>query len=160
MNTQENTKQKKLEERIAYLEKNRRFVQNALEMALSMGDFLEIINGKKDIKQILQATQKRIEKIIPFETCVLYLINEENQSDFIPAVFDPDQFEGYVKKEIEFMIDEGSFAWALREKKRDYNFIKRQYKTICIACNFHAFPDPWSVCRLIARQRACYCRLF
>lgn len=117
MNTQENTKQKKLEERIAYLEKNRRFVQNALEMALSMGDFLEIINGKKDIKQILQATQKRIEKIIPFETCVLYLINEENQSDFIPAVFDPDQFEGYVKKEIEFMIDEGSFAWALRERR-------------------------------------------
>ncbi len=117
MNIKENTKQKKLEERIAYLEKNRRFVQNALEMALSMGDFLEIINGKKDVIQILQATQKRIEKIIPFETCVLYLINEENQSDFIPAVFDPDQFEGYVKKEIEFMIDEGSFAWALRERR-------------------------------------------
>ena len=58
MNTQENTKQKKLEERIAYLEKNRRFVQNALEMALSMGDFLEIINGKKDIKQIFAGYTK------------------------------------------------------------------------------------------------------
>ncbi len=57
MNVQENKKQKKLEERIAYLEKNRRFVQNALEMALSMGDFLESINGKKDVKQILQATK-------------------------------------------------------------------------------------------------------
>ena len=109
--------QKKLVERIAYLEKNRRFVQNALEMALSMGDFLEIINGKKDVKQILRATAKRIKKIIPFETCVLYRINEENNSDFIPAVFDPAQFEGYVKKEIEFMIDEGSFAWALRERR-------------------------------------------
>ncbi|MBT8373280.1 MAG: response regulator, partial [Deltaproteobacteria bacterium] len=89
----------------------------ALEMALSMGDFLEIINGKKDVEQILLATQKRIKKIIPFETCVFYRINEENQSDFIPAVFDPDPFEGYVKKEIEFMIDQGSFAWALRERR-------------------------------------------
>ncbi len=109
--------QKKLVERIAYLEKNRRFVQNALEMALSMGDFLEIINGEKDVKLILQATAGRIKKIIPFDTCVLYHIKEENNSDFIPAVFDPDQFEGYVKKEIEFMIDEGSFAWALRERR-------------------------------------------
>ncbi len=107
----------KLVERIAYLEKNRRFVQNALEMALSTGDFLEIINSEKDVKQILKATEKRIKKIIPFETCVLYRINEDNKSDFIPAVFDPDQFEGYVKKEIEFMIDEGSFAWALRERR-------------------------------------------
>ncbi|MBW2589819.1 MAG: response regulator [Deltaproteobacteria bacterium] len=117
MNVQENKKQKKLEERIAYLEKNRRFVQNALEMALSMGDFLESINGKKDVKQILQATEKRIKKIIPFETCVLYRINEEDNSDFIPSVYDSDQFERYVKNEIEFMIDEGFFTWALRERR-------------------------------------------
>ncbi|MBW2564269.1 MAG: response regulator [Deltaproteobacteria bacterium] len=117
MNAQENKKQKTLEERIAYLEKNRRFVQNALEMSLSMGDFLENINGKKDVKHILQTTEKRIKKIIPFETCVLYRINEEDNSDFIPAVYDPDQFEGYVKNEIEFMIDEGFFTWALRERR-------------------------------------------
>lgn len=60
MNTAKDAEQKKLTERIAYLEKNRRFVQNALEMALSMGDFLESINGKKDVKQILLAAEKRI----------------------------------------------------------------------------------------------------
>ena len=117
MNVQEKKIQKKLTERIAYLEKNRRFVQNALETALSMGDFLESINGKKDVKQILQASEKRIKKIIPFETCVLYRINEEDNSDFIPAEYDPDQFERYVKNEMEFMIDEGFFAWALRERR-------------------------------------------
>jgi len=117
MNTQKDTEQKKLTERIAYLEENRRFVQNALEMALSMGDFLENINGKKDVKQILQATEKRIKKIIPIETCVLYCINEEDNSDFIPAVYDPEQFERYVKDEVEFMIDKGLFAWALRERR-------------------------------------------
>ncbi|MDY6792283.1 MAG: ATP-binding protein [Thermodesulfobacteriota bacterium] len=117
MNALENKTQKKLEERIAYLEKNRRFVQNALEMALSMGDFLESINGKKDVKQILLATEKRIKKIIPFDTCVLYRINEEDHSDFIPAVYDTDPFEQYVKNEIEFMIDEGLFSWALRERR-------------------------------------------
>ena len=117
MNTPKDTEQKKLAEPIAYLEENRRLVQNALEMALSMGDCLESINGKKDVEQILQASEKRIKKIIPFETCVLYRINEEDNSDFIPAVYDPDQFKHYVKNEMEFMIDEGFFAWALRERR-------------------------------------------
>ncbi len=117
MNTQENKKQKKLAERITYLEKNRRFVRNVLDMTLSMSDFLESISGKKDVKQILQATEKRIKKIIPFETCVLYRINEEDNPDFIPVVYDPDQFERYVKNEMAFMIDEGFFAWALRERR-------------------------------------------
>ena len=63
MNTKKDTEQNKLTKRIAYLEENRHFVQNALEMALSMGDFLESINGKKDAKQMLKAAKKRIKKI-------------------------------------------------------------------------------------------------
>ncbi len=117
MNIQKDTEQRKLTERITYLEENRCFVQNALEMALSMGDFLESINGKKDVNQILLAAEERIKKIIPFETCSLYRVNEEDNSDFIPAVYDPDQFERYVKDEVEFMIDKGLFAWALRERR-------------------------------------------
>ena len=117
MTIQKDTEPEKLAERIAYLEENRRFVQNALEMALSMGDFLERINGKKDAKQILTAAKKRIKKIIPFETCSLYLVNEDDYSDFIPAVYDPVQFERYVKDEVEFMIDKGFLAWALRERR-------------------------------------------
>lgn len=117
MNTKKDTEQNKLTERIAFLEENRHYVQNALEMALSMGDFLESINGKKDVNQILLAAEKRIKKILPFETCVLYHINEEDNSDFIPAVYNPEQFERYVKNEMDFMIDEGFFAWALRERR-------------------------------------------
>ncbi|MEA1933757.1 MAG: ATP-binding protein [Thermodesulfobacteriota bacterium] len=82
-----------------------------------MGDFLERINGEKDAKQILTESKKRIKKIIPFETCSLYLVNEKDNSDFIPAVYDPVQFERYVKDEVEFMIDKGFFAWALRERR-------------------------------------------
>jgi len=117
MTIPKDTEPEKLAERIAYLEKNRCFVQNALELALSMGDFLEFINGKKDAKQILTAAKKRIKKIIPFETCSLYLVNEDDNSDFIPAVYDPVQFERYVKDEVEFMIDKGFLAWALRERR-------------------------------------------
>ena len=117
MNPQKDTESKKLAKRIAYLEENRRFVHNALEMTLSMGDFLERINGEKDAKKILTAAKKRIKKIIPFETCSLYLVNEEDDSDFIPAVYDPVLFERYVKDEVEFMIDKGFLAWALRERR-------------------------------------------
>ena len=117
MNTQKDPEQKKLAKRVAYLEENRRFVQNALEMALSMGDFLESINGKKDVKQILLAAEKRIKKIIPFETCILYNVTEEDNSDFVPAIYDPDQFKRHLKNEMDFMIEEGFFAWALRERR-------------------------------------------
>ena len=53
--------------RIEYLEENRRLIQNALEMALSLGDFQENINKGYGPENILRETEKRVRYLIPFE---------------------------------------------------------------------------------------------
>ncbi len=102
--------------RIEYLEENRRFIQNALEMAVSLGDFQENISKRHGPDHILQEAQKRINDLIQFETRALYLVDNDS-SDFVLSLCDPVEFRQYIEKEVEFMTDEGFFAWALRERR-------------------------------------------
>lgn len=110
------TKSEKLSARIQYLEENRRFIQNALEMALSLGDFQEKINEKHGFSHILKEAEQRIRRLIPFDACALYLA-DQNDSDFAMRVCNPSQSRQRIEDEVEFMIDKGFFAWALRERR-------------------------------------------
>ncbi|MCK4822051.1 histidine kinase, partial [bacterium] len=76
---------KQLSVRIDYLEENRRFIQDSLEMALSLGDFQENINEKHDTSYILKEAEQRIRRLIQFEVCALYLADQDN-SDFTLSV--------------------------------------------------------------------------
>jgi signal transduction histidine kinase/CheY-like chemotaxis protein len=102
--------------RIEYLENHRRFIQNALEMALSLGDFQENINKGYGPEHILQEAEKRISQLIPLDTTVLYLVDQDH-SDFRLAVCNEPRLRGFVENEVENMIEKGYFAWAIREKR-------------------------------------------
>jgi len=106
----------KLLARIDYLEENRRFIQNVLEMALSLGDFQENINKSYGPEHVLQETDKRISHLIPFEANALYLVDQE-KSDFDLSVCSENHLETFIKKEVGHMIEKGYFAWAIREKR-------------------------------------------
>ena len=106
----------KLLARIDYLEENRRFIQNALEMALSLGDFQENINKGSGSKHILQEADQRIGHLIPFRANALYLVDQES-SNFKLAVCNASHLKKYIKAEVNHMIDKGYFAWAIREKR-------------------------------------------
>jgi len=106
----------KLLTRIDYLEENRRFIQNALEMALSLGDFQENINKGYGPKHILQEADKRISHLIPFEANAFYLVDQES-SNFDLAVCNASHLKKYIKAEVDHMIEKGYFAWAIREKR-------------------------------------------
>lgn len=107
---------KKLLERLEYYEENRRFIQNALEMALSLGDFQQNMNNGYSPDQILKETEKRARHLMPFEAIALYLV-DENKSDFKLSVCQPSHLKRRIENEVEYMIDKGSFAWAMREKR-------------------------------------------
>ena len=107
---------KVLYERIAYLEKNWRFIQNALEMALSLGDFRHDMDNGSGPDRILAETAKRIQQLIPFEAIALYRIEEEN-SDFQLSTCQPARLEKQVQAEVDYMVDKGFFAWAVREQR-------------------------------------------
>ncbi len=106
----------KLLARIDYLEENRRFIQNVLEMAISLGDFQENINKGYGPENVLLEADKRISHLIPFEANALYLVDQE-QSDFHLSVCNQKHLEPFIRDEIEHMIDAGYFAWAIREKR-------------------------------------------
>ena len=102
--------------RVEYLEENRRYIQNMLEMALTLGDFQENINKSYDPEVILQETEKRIGYLIPFKANALYLVDED-KSDFYLSVCNPHRSIKLVEDEVEHMIDKGFFGWAIRERR-------------------------------------------
>jgi signal transduction histidine kinase/DNA-binding response OmpR family regulator len=102
--------------RIEYLEESRRFIQNALKMVLSLGDFQEKISKKYDHHQIFKEAEKRIRRLIPFEARALYAVNEDD-SDLVLSVCEPTDLKQFVENEVEFMIDNDLFGWAIRERR-------------------------------------------
>ena len=61
--------------RINYLEENRRLIQNALEMALSLGDFQENVNKGYSANHILKEAEKKIRYLIPFDASAFLLVD-------------------------------------------------------------------------------------
>ena len=106
----------KLLARIDYLEENRRFIQNVLEMALSLGDFQENINKGYGPENVLQEADKRISRMIPFEANAHYLVDQK-KSDFSLSVCNENRLKTFIQQEVDHMIDQGYFAWAIREKR-------------------------------------------
>jgi len=104
------------ETRLEYLEDNRRYIQNALEMALSLGDFQEEINKSFTPVQIFQETAKRVRRLIRFDALALYFV-DQNDSDLEFSLCEPAGFGELIQGETEFMIDGGFMAWAIRERR-------------------------------------------
>ena len=106
-----------LKTRIAYLEDNRRYIQNALEMVLSLEDFYTEIGGDNySLDALLPEAKRRIDTIFPFEVLAFYMVDETDFS-FRPSYLFPDSMADKILQEVDFMIDEGYFAWAIRERR-------------------------------------------
>jgi signal transduction histidine kinase/ActR/RegA family two-component response regulator len=116
MNKKLNMDPENLLARIEYLEENRRLIQNALEMALSLGDFQENINKGYGPENILREAEKRIQYLIPFEANAFYLVDQE-KSDFALAACEPSDKKPFIEDQVSYMIDKGFFAWAIRERR-------------------------------------------
>lgn len=102
--------------RISYLEENRRFTRNSLEVALSLGDFQKQIHKQASHQQVFAETQARINKLIPFEISALYMVDQET-SDLRLSLCSPEDRKGFVEAQMEFLIDKGLMAWAIREPR-------------------------------------------
>ncbi len=105
-----------LQARIEYLEQNGRLIHNALEMALSLGDFQENISKSCDPEQILEEAEKRIRFLIPFDAIGFYLIDQD-RSDFSFTWCAPQNQKQFICDQVDHMIDKGLFAWAMRERR-------------------------------------------
>ncbi len=105
-----------LESRLEYLEEVNRFTIDALEMAASLGDFQSSLQNLDEPHAILKEMGSRIKRLIPFDVIAFYLV-EEATSDFYPGDVQPSDQRDEIKQEVEFLIGNGTFAWALRENR-------------------------------------------
>jgi two-component system, sensor histidine kinase and response regulator len=106
----------KLQARVDHLEENRRFIQNTLEMVLAMADFPIDINNAGGHGHLLHEAGERIAKIIPLQGCAIYMVDALTH-EFRSAFCSPESLDGYVRSQVDFMIEEGFFAWAVRERR-------------------------------------------
>ncbi len=104
-----------LQERLEYLEEVHRLTWDVLEVAGSLADFQTSIRNMDDASAILQETGARTHKLIPFQATAFFLVNETD-SEFVLADCSPEKYAQFFQEEVDFLIDNGTFAWALREK--------------------------------------------
>ncbi len=105
-----------LEARIQYLEDVNRFTLDALDMAASLGDFQASINKMQQPSDILGDARSRTKQLIPFQS-VAFLLVDEGSSDFYVADTEGEEMAPYVQAEVDFLIENGTFGWALREHR-------------------------------------------
>jgi two-component system, sensor histidine kinase and response regulator len=106
-----------LHARIAHLEDNRRYIQNALEMVLSLEDFFaDIGSDNQCIDALLPEARQRIDAIFPFEKMAFYMVDDADAS-FKPLFCHPADAAAAIQADVDAMIDKGHFAWAIRERR-------------------------------------------
>ena len=106
-----------LNARIVHLEDNRRYIQNSLEMVLSLEDFYTEIGGDNySLGTLLPEAKRRIDAIFHFDVLAFYMVDELDLS-FQPAFRHPDNLADMIQQEVDYMIDKGYFAWAIRERR-------------------------------------------
>jgi signal transduction histidine kinase/ActR/RegA family two-component response regulator len=104
------------EKRVIYLEEHRRYIQNSLELALTLGDFQNEINNYYLPEKIFKETEIRINSLIEFEARAFYFVDQKD-SDLILELCEPPGIKDYLEDEIDFIIDKGFMAWAMRERR-------------------------------------------
>ncbi|MBF0118277.1 MAG: hypothetical protein HQK79_05530 [Desulfobacterales bacterium] len=105
-----------LEERLKYLEGVNRFTQQALEMSASWGDFQVSVNTLDDQSIIINEARARLKLLIPFKENAFFLVNEEDSSFYIYN-YEPDDSKKYFLNEVDILIEDGTFARAMREHR-------------------------------------------
>jgi signal transduction histidine kinase/CheY-like chemotaxis protein len=104
------------QERIQHLEDVNRLTWDALELAGSIGHFQTSIRNLDNGSSILQEARARVEKLIPFKASAFFLVDETN-SKFLLADCEPEDYAQLFLDEVDFLINNGTFSWALREER-------------------------------------------
>ena len=97
-------------------EHRKRYIQNAIESALSLGDFQKEVNSECTPGTINTKAIDRIQGLIHFEASAI-CITDDNTSDMSLSVFTPEEAKASIEEELEFLIDNGFVAWAIRERR-------------------------------------------
>lgn len=93
-----------------------RYLCSAMEIALSLGDFQKDPNNAYTPDEFCALALDNINNIINFDASAIYVVESET-SDLILSASSPIEKEYYIDNEMNFLINQGLIAWAIREKR-------------------------------------------
>src|SRR5208337_3145877 len=103
-----------LQERVDYIEgKYTKLVDSVSELASSR-EFNKYVIDSTDPSNILDVGLTHIKRLLSFEELAFYLI-EEKDASFYPARCEPESSIEKLQAEVNQCIEDGTFAWALRQ---------------------------------------------
>jgi len=105
-----------LEHEILRLTEERQFVLSTLEIAADLLTFDTPPHKHENVAQILDETACKIQSLLNFEAICFYLINEDDAS-FRQAYCEPSSFRQAIDEQIDQLIEDQTFAWALGRNK-------------------------------------------
>lgn len=105
-----------LEEKIEYLDKEKRAMLEAFEFAATLGNFQSSLNKIDDPQIILKHTYDRIRQVLDFKIISFYLVHEKD-SDFYQAFTEPNSATETIAREVNALIDDKTIAWTRRKNK-------------------------------------------
>ena len=97
-------------------EYRKRYIQNAIESALSLGDFQKEVNSECTPGTINTKAINRIQGLVHFEASAIIIVDDQT-SDMKLSVFTPADAKESIEEELEFLIENGFVAWAIRERR-------------------------------------------
>jgi signal transduction histidine kinase len=92
------------------------YLCSAMEIALSLGDFQKDSESTYTTDEFCAIALGSINHIIHFDASAVYVVEPET-SDLMLSALAPTEKESDICKEMDFLINQGSIAWAMREKR-------------------------------------------
>jgi len=87
-----------------------------LELLTSMGDMHGSSSQCRDVQAILTTSLNYIKRVINFKALALLTVNEEDAS-FELFSCEPDNNQAYLENQIDILIENGKFAWAIQQNR-------------------------------------------
>ena len=103
------------EKRLAYLEQTNLFKMMALDLTKELGEFNSSINKVESSGIIFEKCRTRALQIVGFKQIAFFLVDEDD-SDFHLTKCYPETGKDKIEKEIDILIEDGTFSRAVLEK--------------------------------------------
>ena len=107
---------KELSGKLEHLQKVNLATMDSLDMILELGDFLPAINSLSSPEPIIKETLQQVGMLIPFQARGISIVDEQD-GDFILYHVEPHELQPRLNEEMNTLIFQGAFNWALREKR-------------------------------------------
>jgi two-component system sensor histidine kinase/response regulator len=120
-----------LESQVAYLSEERNKALHALDLAGNLGNLASRLKKQEDPAGVFQETHDRLANLLRFQTVAFYLVSEADY-DIELGYCLPASMRPQLEKEVDILIGEHNFAWALKREKPSFFLAKDNVRQLLL----------------------------